>query len=470
MPRTPASHGCCRPIASRSSHGIVAWIAWRWAAAPGQAIAGAAAILLIAPAALGIELAIVSRVGAPRGCPSRRQASSFRRGSPRPCSCFAPSTGASLSAGAWSRTTWRALLRAAPAWCWCTASCATAASGMPGCASCASVGTPASRSTWSRSSAHRRVREPIDEAVERVRRRTGRPPVLVCHSMGGLAARAWWRATQGRRAIARLVTIGTPHRGTWLARFSAAPMGGRCSCAATGSQARAGRSRAALPPTTCWYSNCDNVVFPADTATLPHADNRFVPGVPHVALAFDRECMEATLALIAGEEVPCQGEFLTESTPKYLTALPVVFLSFSLTQGVANGCIGRGRERRRIAPGIRKGPAGGLSLVMDELAHGVLIASAQRPADARQPGRAPRAGARRVLSVHEGQLQATDRRSPRSCVQALAKAETGRRSLIALRSPARHRLSIAIVPCGQRRLRPPAPWPCCFRARRCATR
>ena len=34
----------------------------------------------------------------------------------------------------------------------------------------------------------------IDDAVRRVTEATGLPPVLVCHSMGGLAARAWLRA------------------------------------------------------------------------------------------------------------------------------------------------------------------------------------------------------------------------------------------------------------------------------------
>jgi len=50
----------------------------------------------------------------------------------------------------------------------------------------------------------------------------------------------------------------------------------------------------------CWYSNCDNVVFPASTATLPGADNRFVPGLPHVGLAFDAAVMRSVLDDIAG--------------------------------------------------------------------------------------------------------------------------------------------------------------------------
>ena len=33
----------------------------------------------------------------------------------------------------------------------------------------------------------------VDEAIERATQATGQPPLVVCHSMGGLAVRAWWR-------------------------------------------------------------------------------------------------------------------------------------------------------------------------------------------------------------------------------------------------------------------------------------
>jgi hypothetical protein len=49
---------------------------------------------------------------------------------------------------------------------------------------------------------------------------------------------------------------------------------------------------------TCWYSNCDNIVFPASTATLQGADNRLVQGAGHLQLAFRPEVMETTFALI----------------------------------------------------------------------------------------------------------------------------------------------------------------------------
>jgi DNA-binding CsgD family transcriptional regulator len=90
-------------------------------------------------------------------------------------------------------------------------------------------------------------------------------------------------------------------------------------------------------------------------------------------------------------------------------------------------------------------PAGGLALVMDELAYGVLLASAKgQLLHANQTARHELAR-RKILSVQDGHLQATDATQARVLLQALAKAEGGRRSLIALRSGAT-RLNVAIVP------------------------
>jgi DNA-binding CsgD family transcriptional regulator len=96
--------------------------------------------------------------------------------------------------------------------------------------------------------------------------------------------------------------------------------------------------------------------------------------------------------------------------------------------------------------GRAEAAAAGLSLVMDELAYGVLLASVKgQLLHANQAARHELAR-RQVLSVHEGHLQTPDVAQARILQQALAKAETGRRSLIALRSAAKARLSIAVVP------------------------
>ena len=92
------------------------------------------------------------------------------------------------------------------------------------------------------------------------------------------------------------------------------------------------------------------------------------------------------------------------------------------------------------------GLAGGLAVLIDELVHGVLVASAKGELmHANQAARAELAR-REVLGLHEGRLQTVDGRHEREWTQALAKAEAGRRSLVSLRCGARGRMSIAVVP------------------------
>lgn len=140
----------------------------------------------------------------------------------------------------------------------------------------------------------------IDEAVTRLQSATGLAPVLVCHSMGGLAARAWLRAYAADARVAHIVTIGTPHHGTWLARHSKARNGRQMRLQSAWLQELAAvESPARRAKFTCWYSNCDNIVFPASTATLPGAENCHLPAAGHMQLAFEPRVMSASLAKIA---------------------------------------------------------------------------------------------------------------------------------------------------------------------------
>lgn len=138
----------------------------------------------------------------------------------------------------------------------------------------------------------------LDEAISRVTAATGCSPVLICHSMGGLAARAWLRSADAAR-VHRIVTIGTPHRGTWLARFGRTVNGRQMRIDGEWMQQMEGAwSSAREVPFTCWYSNCDNIVFPTSSATLPGADNRLAPGRGHVEMAFVSSLRQQTLALL----------------------------------------------------------------------------------------------------------------------------------------------------------------------------
>ncbi|MBT2323925.1 alpha/beta fold hydrolase [Variovorax paradoxus] len=138
----------------------------------------------------------------------------------------------------------------------------------------------------------------IEDAIAQVTAATSQPPMLICHSMGGLAARAWLRDFDAER-VHRIVTIGTPHRGTWLARFGHTVNGRQMRVEAEwmqGIESEHASTQQVL--FTCWYSNCDNIAFPISTATMPGADNRLAAGRGHVEMAFDPRVRRETLALL----------------------------------------------------------------------------------------------------------------------------------------------------------------------------
>lgn len=88
---------------------------------------------------------------------------------------------------------------------------------------------------------------------------------------------------------------------------------------------------------------------------------------------------------------------------------------------------------------------GALSSVMDELAHGVLLASPQgRVLHANHAARRELAR-RQGLAVQQGHLQASDAKQSRELLQALARGGEGRRSLVGLRAGP-WTLSVAVLP------------------------
>ena len=126
----------------------------------------------------------------------------------------------------------------------------------------------------------------IETAMRRIEAATGLAPVIVAHSMGGLAVRRWYSQHGDTARVQHVITIGAPHQGTWLARFAVTRNSRQMRQLSGWLSTLAARETKAAPERwTCFYGHCDNIVFPPISATLPGADNRHLPGVAHVHMA-----------------------------------------------------------------------------------------------------------------------------------------------------------------------------------------
>jgi triacylglycerol lipase len=141
-----------------------------------------------------------------------------------------------------------------------------------------------------------RYADEIDAAIGRLRAATGAARVtLVCHSMGGIAARAYLRR-HGDDAIDKVITLASPHHGTI---FGTLGHGANARQMARGSAylttlagvETAERRRRFV----CIATADDNLVVPRSSPLLPDAEQHVIDGVGHLALLED----ERAWALIA---------------------------------------------------------------------------------------------------------------------------------------------------------------------------
>jgi len=133
----------------------------------------------------------------------------------------------------------------------------------------------------------------LEAAVQELERHTGCAPVLVGHSMGGLAIRAWWRAHGHDTRVHRVLTLGTPHAGTFMARFSAARNAGEMRLDSPWIQELASQESAAMrAQMRCYYSHTDNIVCPASSAALDGAQHIHLPATGHIGLLYEAQVFD----------------------------------------------------------------------------------------------------------------------------------------------------------------------------------
>lgn len=151
----------------------------------------------------------------------------------------------------------------------------------------------------------RKAAADLARQVERVCAQTGYEQVfLVGHSLGGIIARYYVQCRDGDQRVHTLITLGSPHAGTRLARLAPLPV---CQQLRPNSDLM----RELAQPADCStrfvaiYSDRDEVVLPNRSARLEHPDLAVtrvaVHGVGHLALLVNSVVIHAIATALARE-------------------------------------------------------------------------------------------------------------------------------------------------------------------------
>jgi triacylglycerol lipase len=152
----------------------------------------------------------------------------------------------------------------------------------------------------------------IEAGVRRLEALTGSTPVLCAHSMGGLAVRAWWRKYGAHHAAPpRVITLGSPHGGT---RMAALGQGHNARQMRLGSPWV--KELTTMTDVDCFWTPCDQVVNPAETAILPGSRAHRVDGVGHMGLVHAGEAWQVLQEALRASCVQTDLAGSSASTPR----------------------------------------------------------------------------------------------------------------------------------------------------------
>jgi predicted alpha/beta hydrolase family esterase len=150
-----------------------------------------------------------------------------------------------------------------------------------------------------------RYADVIHAAVERLRAATGAERVtLVCHSMGGLAARKYLRH-HGHHAVQRVVTIDTPHHGTVFATLGHGPNARqmRNACEFVRELARDDEPVEFV----CFASHHDNLIVPRNNQILGCAEAVWFEKTGHLAMTASDEVLRKLVEVVERPEPVAQS-------------------------------------------------------------------------------------------------------------------------------------------------------------------
>lgn len=147
--------------------------------------------------------------------------------------------------------------------------------------------------------------EQIDRAVTEVLAATGATKInLIGHSQGGLSIRAFLDR-HGDAKVDKIITLGSPHQGTWLARLALGPnaldmrIGGKWLTELLALEGK--RTGEPYEKFTCIFTYHDNLVAPQLNAVLPGAKAIPLSGIGHLSLALSRQVIGHVLEVLAAK-------------------------------------------------------------------------------------------------------------------------------------------------------------------------
>jgi predicted alpha/beta hydrolase family esterase len=141
-----------------------------------------------------------------------------------------------------------------------------------------------------------RYADVVRDAVEKLRAATGAERItLVCHSMGGLAARTYLRR-HGHHSVQRVVTIDTPHHGTLFATLGHGPNARqmRNAVAFVRDLARDGEP----VDFVCFASQHDNLIVPRNNQVLVGAEAVWFEEIGHLAMLASDEVLAKLVEVV----------------------------------------------------------------------------------------------------------------------------------------------------------------------------
>ena len=204
--------------------------------------------------------------------------------------------------------------------------------------------------------------------VEAVCAETGYERIhLIGHSMGGVVARYYVQVLGGDARVHTLVTLGSPHGGTYPARLVPHPLARQLRPGSEIIRELSGPAPGCSTRFVAFWSDLDHMIIPKQNARLEHPDlrarNVFVRGVGHLSLPIHGRVVHEICATLA--HLDHDGSTVAAGVTPLPTPGPGGSVAGRSPGGTAArserafGTPAEARVARRRAAARRTGPASG---------------------------------------------------------------------------------------------------------------